>query len=130
MQWSSKEVYVLNQRFNYKKDDIFIMFAYQVPFFNQYAEGPFNSKRKVNLFSPFLKWRRKIFQNCLNCTLQCYSVHCTYLIKEEEKVVGTLRKLGELIGSDEKLEVLFTTCIMRGKSRIRRMKRKVGNKGK
>ena len=55
---------------------------------------------------------------------------CTYLIKEEEKVVGTLRKLGELIGSDEKLEVLFTTCIMRGKSRIRRMKRKVGNKGK
>ncbi|XP_023336326.1 uncharacterized protein LOC111707447 [Eurytemora carolleeae] len=37
---------------------------------------------------------------------------CSY--EEEEKVVGTLRKLGELIGSDEKLEVLFTTCIMRG----------------
>jgi len=37
---------------------------------------------------------------------------CSY--EEEEKVVGTLRGLGELIGGDEKLEVLFTTCIMRG----------------
>ena len=33
-------------------------------------------------------------------------------------MVGTLRTLGELLAGDEKLEVLFTTCIMRGKQTI------------
>lgn len=35
-------------------------------------------------------------------------------LEDEQKVIRTLQRVGAVIGSDEKLEVLFTTCIMRG----------------
>ncbi len=32
----------------------------------------------------------------------------------DSQVIRTLQRVGSLIGNDEKLEVLFATCIMRG----------------